>query len=218
MIPMKPRCSTTCTMLRTGWTTRPAEKSIRARSMAGMRSSRRKRERTAASSRKRTCGALWGAGCIGGESAFQFRKQVGGVNGFRENLKLVSLGTSVLQQVGGGCLAGKQQDFTGRQKATNADGGFDAIHIGHDDVADDEIGLQRARAFHGRCAGVHRRGVIPVKVEDFGQGVGNNLLVVNYQNSRFVTRVHALRSFRMDRAELPIIAEDATTQKWAPAT
>jgi len=88
-----------------------------------------------------------------------------------------------------GCGAGRSTRFL-RQC------GFDAVHVLHDDVADDEVGLQRACALHRCCSAVNGGGVVPVQVEDPGQSVSDNLLVIHHQNSRFSTRVHACAPFK----------------------
>src|SRR5271166_5539203 len=60
MIPMNPLCCGIEMMLRTGCCPRPDEKSMSARSIAGIRSSIRNTRRMAASSRKGTAGAELG--------------------------------------------------------------------------------------------------------------------------------------------------------------
>ena len=67
----------------------------------------------------------------------------------------MSLGAGFFQQVSGGGLAGEQQDLAGRQNLPNADGGFNAVHVRHDYVADDEVRLTFARPVHGGAAGIY---------------------------------------------------------------
>src|SRR5580692_5835668 len=124
-----------------------------------------------------------------------------------QNFKLMALSPCILQQIGRRGLAGEEKYLATGQEATNADSRFNAIHVRHDDIADDQIRLERSCAFHCCCSGIHRRSVISVQIEDFGQSVSNDLLVVNHQNSRFFTRLHSLAPSENSEAELPIIAE-----------
>ena len=59
------------------------------------------------------------------------------MDGLGEDFKLVALGAGALQQIGGGRLAGEEQDLATGKKLTNPDRSLDAVNVGHDDVADD---------------------------------------------------------------------------------
>jgi hypothetical protein len=100
------------------------------------------------------------------------------VDGLRQDLELVALGAGAFQQVGRRRLAGEEQDLAARQELADVDGRLDAVHVGHDHVADDEVGLDRTGALDGSGAGVDGRSVETGLVEDDGQGIGDDLLVV----------------------------------------
>src|SRR5690348_18138958 len=74
----------------------------------------------------------------GWRSAPQLGQQVLGMNRLSQDLELVPAGAGALQQIRGGCLPGKQQDFAVGEKTPDANGGLDTVHVGHDDVADDQ--------------------------------------------------------------------------------
>jgi len=78
------------------------------------------------------------------------------MDGFGQDFELVSLDTGFFQQIGGGGLPGKEKDLAGRERLPYADGGFDAVHVGHDDVADNQVGLELLGALHGPGPGVDR--------------------------------------------------------------
>ncbi len=65
------------------------------------------------------------------------------------------------------------------------DGGVDAVEIGHDDVADEHVGPKGARRFDGFFAGIYGGGFKSALVENNGQGVGNDTLVVGDQHFGF---------------------------------
>ena len=65
-----------------------------------------------------------------------------------ENFELVSLRASFFEQVRGGGLSGEEQDLASRHPGSGDDGGFDACHTGHDDVADEHVGLEVVESFH----------------------------------------------------------------------
>src|SRR5690349_15427895 len=104
------------------------------------------------------------------------------MHGLGQDFELMSLGAGALQQIGGGGLAGEQQDLAGRQKAANMDGGFDAVHVGHDDVADHQVGTDVARALDGSGSGVDGGSIEAMLVKDDSQRVGNHVFVIDDQD------------------------------------
>src|ERR1700757_2936750 len=101
------------------------------------------------------------------------------------------------------------------------DGGLDAIHVRHDDIADDKIGLEGARALHRSGAAVDRRSLVPVQVQYFGQSIGDHLLVIYHHDSRFSSHMHRTL-LHTSEAELPIIAEsygpEDSAARWSSLT
>jgi hypothetical protein len=101
-----------------------------------------------------------------------------------KDFELVSLGTRTLEQIGGGSLAGEKEDLTAGEKSANIDGCFDAVHIRHDDVADDEVRMDIPGALHRSSTGINGGRIEPVLVENDCKGIGDNPLVVNHKNFR----------------------------------
>src|ERR1700678_4422070 len=129
------------------------------------------------------------------------------MNRLGKDLEFMSLCPGVFEQIGRGGLTRKKQDLAARQKAANVDSSLNAVHILHDDVANNQVGLQSACALYCGGSAVDRRSVVAVEVEDFRESVSYNLLVINYQYSRFFTGLHSLSPFGVAEAELPIIAD-----------
>src|SRR5512146_722886 len=123
------------------------------------------------------------------------------MDAFGADLKFVALGASTFQEIGGGSLAGEEQDFAAREEAANVDGGLNAVHVGHDDVADDKVGANGFGAFHSAGSGVDSRGIEPVLVEDDGERVRDYSFVVYDQYLGFVVAIH-LRLHLFDAALL----------------
>jgi hypothetical protein len=106
------------------------------------------------------------------------------MDGFGQDFEFVALGAGAFKKVGGCCLSGEEQDLAGRQEATNMDGGFDAVHVGHDDVADDEVGADFPCGVHRARSGIDSGGIKPSLIENDGERVGYHPFVVNYQYTR----------------------------------
>src|SRR5271170_3241198 len=77
-------------------------------------------------------------------SAPQPCEQILGMDGLCEYLELVALSAGAVEQISGGGLAGEEQNLACRQQFANPDGGIDAVEVGHDDVADEHVGLEGA--------------------------------------------------------------------------
>ncbi len=84
----------------------------------------------------------------------------------------------VAQQIGGGSLAGEQQDAAAWDHGANLNRGFDAAHAGHDDVAQEDVGMEVARGFDGFLPAVNSRGLEAILVEDQSEGVGDDAFVI----------------------------------------
>lgn len=119
----------------------------------------------------------------------EFCQKILRVDGLGEDFELVALGARAFQEVGGSGLAGEEQDFAAREETANVDGGLDTVHVGHDDVADDEVGTNGFGALDGAGSGIDSRGIEPVLVEDYGERVGDYSFVVYHQNLGFVVAI-----------------------------
>ena len=100
------------------------------------------------------------------------------MDGLGENLKLVSLGAGFLQQICGRGLAGEEENFAVGHLGAGGNGSFDAGHAGHDDVGDEHVGLEAFERLDGLFAAVDGARFKAGLVQDDGQRVGDDLLVV----------------------------------------
>jgi hypothetical protein len=111
-------------------------------------------------------------------------QQILGMDRFGQDLKLMPLRSRLFEKISRGGLTGKQQDLTPRQDLPDLDSGFNAIHIGHDDVADDQIQPARSCPVDGGRASVNSGGVEAILVQNDGQSVGNDSFIIDYEDSR----------------------------------
>ena len=65
------------------------------------------------------------------------------------------------------------------------DSGVDAIQVGHDDVADEHVGLKGPCDFYRFFAAVNGGGFKSALIEDDGKGIGNDAFVIGYQHFGF---------------------------------
>lgn len=116
---------------------------------------------------------------VGGELlSAEFGEQVSWVNRLSENLEFMALSASFLQQVGGSGLTREKENLTvGHPRACN-DGCFDACHTGHDDVADEHVGLKGFERFNGFFTTEYCASFKACLIENDRKGVGDHLLVV----------------------------------------
>jgi len=126
----------------------------------------------------------WGPGFVVGLAA-EFRQEVGGVDGLGEDFELVAALAGFFEQVGGGCLAGEQQNFAVGQLRLSCDGGLDAGHSSHDDIGDEHVGLEGIEGFDGFLAAVDGTCLKAGLVENDGERVGDYLFVVGYEYLAF---------------------------------
>jgi hypothetical protein len=101
------------------------------------------------------------------------------MNRFCQDFELMALGTRALQQVGRRRLAGKQKDLAGWEELPYVNSRFYAIHVGHNDIADHEIRLNRTGSLNGARTGVHGRRIEAVLIQNDCKRVGYNPLIVN---------------------------------------
>jgi len=96
----------------------------------------------------------------------------------REDFEFVALGAGLFKQVRGSGLARKEKDFALWQFAASDDCSFDAGHAGHDDVADEHVGLEALERLDGLFSAKHGACLKARLIQDNCQGVGNYLLVI----------------------------------------
>jgi len=98
--------------------------------------------------------------------------------GLIEDVEVVASGAGALHQVNGGRLTGEQEDFAVGQHFTDADGDLNAVHVGHDDVTDQEGRLEIESFAERGMPGIRDLAVIAALAEDKAQGIGNQNLVI----------------------------------------
>src|SRR5437016_4990623 len=104
------------------------------------------------------------------------------MNRLGEDLELVPASSGVFEQVSGCGLSREEKDLAAWKELSDADGGVDAVHVFHDDVADNQVGPVAARPLNGARAAINCSRRESILVQDDCQGVGNYALVVHYQN------------------------------------
>ena len=107
------------------------------------------------------------------------------MNGFGQDLEVVSLDVCLFEQVGGSGLTGEEQDLDGGEQGADADGGVDAIEVGHDDVRDQHIGLEGGSEFESFFSGIDGACLEAALVQNHGQGVSNHTFIVGDKDFGF---------------------------------
>src|SRR6266446_7310344 len=115
---------------------------------------------------------------------------------FGEYLEFVSLRPGRFQQIGGGRLSRKQENFAFRYRLSdlnrnvNSGDGF----VFEDDVADHQIGTRAARVINGLLPGIDGRRIEAVLVEDDRKGIGYHSFIIYHQYPRLTLTRHAVIS------------------------
>ena len=104
---------------------------------------------------------------------------------FGEDFELVTLAAGLFQQICGRGLARKKEDFALWKFAASDDCSFDTGHAGHDDVADEHIGLETLERLDGLFSAKHGARLEARLVQDDCESVGNYLLVISNEYSGF---------------------------------
>ncbi len=117
--------------------------------------------------------------------AAQFREQVGRVDRFSQNLKFVPLRPRLFQEVRRCGLTGEEQNFALRQFAASYDGGFDAGHASHNDIADEHIWLKTLERLYGLLSTENGARFESRLVQNDCEGIRNHLFVICYEYPRF---------------------------------
>jgi len=100
-----------------------------------------------------------------------------------KDIELVALSPRFFEQISCSCLSREEQDLAPGQELADANRSFNAVHVRHDHVADDEFRLGLSCAVDCGRAGINGGRVESVLVENYGEGVGNHTFIVNDENS-----------------------------------
>src|SRR6202789_3845493 len=117
--------------------------------------------------------------------AAQFCQQVSGVHRLGEDLEFVPLHAGLFEKIRGGCLAGEQKDLAIWQSAAGDDCRFDTGHAGHDDVADEHVGLKALNRLDGFLSAEDGARLKACLIQDDREGVRNYLVVICNDYSGF---------------------------------
>lgn len=89
----------------------------------------------------------------------------------------------LMEKVHRASVTGEQKYFAGGIAFFDLDGEVDTVALGHDNIADDEIGmLDGARGESGGGI-VERSGLVAMVAEDRSESVGNGSLIVDDKDS-----------------------------------
>ncbi len=119
---------------------------------------------------------------------------------FGENFEFIAATTGILQETWGGSVAGEEKYFAARQEFKDANCRLNAVHVGHENVADDEIGIFPSRALDGFASVISGKGIEAVPVQNDDQSVGNQVLIIDYKHPLFSltrSRISALGTLRL---------------------
>src|SRR5260370_13849518 len=106
------------------------------------------------------------------------------MNGFSEDLELVPLRTSLLEQIGRCSLAGEQEDFALWQLVSRDDCGFDSRHPRHDDVTNQHVGLKAIQRLDRLLSTKDRARFEAGLIQDDRECIGDYLFIVRDEYPR----------------------------------
>lgn len=133
-----------------------------------------------------------------------------GVEGFGEELEVVATLAGAGEDFDGGGLSAEEDDAGGGGELADGDGGFDAVDVGHEDVGEDELGVDAAGGVDGLLAAVGCLGDEAAAVEDLADGVGDEGFIVDDEDARQIVHVLGLsigENRRVDKALQCFICE-----------
>ena len=107
------------------------------------------------------------------------------MDGLGKDFEFVAFCAGLLQKVGRGSLTGEEQDFALRQSTACDDRGFDTGHAGHDDVADEHVGLEGLDRLDGLLSTKDCTRLKACLIQDNCERVGNYLFVIGDEYSGF---------------------------------
>jgi len=115
----------------------------------------------------------------------QFCQEIRRVNGFGENFEFVPLSAGLFKQIRGCGLTRKEKDFALWQLAASDDCSFNPGHTGHDDIADEHVGLKAFDQLDGLFSAIDCACVKACLIEDNCQSIRDYLLVIGNKNLGF---------------------------------
>lgn len=120
-------------------------------------------------------GLRWGEkrGAVSGEQFEQLAGMEGAIEEFEAEF------ADHLAFAGAERGGGKENDAAGGVQLAHAPGGFDAADATHADVGEDDVGPGGFDPFQGVFAAVEGGGFVSLEPEDGGQGVGDEVFVID---------------------------------------
>ena len=104
---------------------------------------------------------------------------------FGEDLEFMALSTGFFEQIRGCRLTGEEKDLALWQFAAGDDCRFDTGHAGHDDVADEHVGLKALNRLDGFLSAEDGARLKACLIQDDREGVRNYLFVIGNEYSGF---------------------------------
>src|SRR5215467_13447904 len=102
-----------------------------------------------------------------------------------QDLKFMSLSAGFLQKVGGRSLPGEEKNLASRHQLTYLNCSFNAVHVGHDYVADHQVRTSRAGTIHCGYSSIDSRRLEAVLVQDDRQRISDNSFIIYNQHASF---------------------------------
>jgi hypothetical protein len=109
--------------------------------------------------------------------------ELGGVEGFGKEFKVVATLAGAGEDFYGGGLTAEENDAGVGGELADGDGGFDAVDVGHEDVREDELGGDATGGVDGFLTAVGGLGDEAAAVEDLADGVGDEGFVVDDEDA-----------------------------------
>ena len=106
-----------------------------------------------------------------------------------QNLKLVALRARLLQQIGGGSLAGEEQNLDARQQRPYPNRRVDSVQPAHNHVGDEHLRDKLAGNFHSLLAGIGHPRIKAIFVQDHRQRVCDHPFIIGDEHFRFVRAI-----------------------------
>jgi len=111
----------------------------------------------------------------------QLGKQILRVDGLGEDFKFIPTHTRVFQQISRCRLTGEKQNFAARQESANVNCCLDAVHVRHNDVADNQVWFSSPGKIDGIIPGVGGGSIEARLVQNDGQCIGDDMLIIHYK-------------------------------------
>ena len=105
------------------------------------------------------------------------------MDGFGEELEGVAFGLGFTHELAGGGLSGEEEDAGGGKFLADFDAELDSGHFGHEDVAENDVGLDLAGGYESCLSAEGFDGVESMKIEDGGDGLGDEGFVVDNEDA-----------------------------------